>query len=103
MKDFRSRKKTFHFLQSPIVLFALVIILILSVKSAYISFNKRNIAEIEHKKFNNDYQDLVEKRDRLIKENDTLMTKEGIVGELKETFNVGENGESIIRITKDRE
>ena len=102
MKDFRSRKQKNLFLYSPIFLVVLFLLVILFVKSAYASLQKKIKAQKEEAKFSLEHQKLLDKKDELTRAIQKLSTEPGVIEELKEKFNVAQKGETIIRIVESR-
>ena len=102
MKDFRQRKKKTLSLYSPLVLVLLFLLLLLLLKSVYSSYSKKERAQTEQQKIDLHHSELLDRVENLSKKIKKLRTEEGIKEELKKNNNVGEKGETILRIVESR-
>lgn len=99
MKDFRSRKKQKkNILYHPVTFVVIFLILVMFLLSVFRSYRKKQSAENEHKKIDDIYNTLIEKKQYYINEIKRLKSKEGLEIEQKKNNNIGEPGEKIIKI-----
>ena len=100
MKDFRQRKKIDKSFNPILVLLVLFLIFLFLSHAAYISFQKKQKAHKEGLSYENRLQNLLDKKEYYLSENKKLNTKEGVMRELKDKYELGENGETIIHIVE---
>jgi len=77
------------------------LVLILLVRSTYHSFQKRKISNEEQKRYQDEYEYLLEKKTSLEANIERLKTERGREEEYRERFNVVREGESVIRIIEE--
>lgn len=104
MKDFRSRKKEkVSYMQHPLFSVVLFIVLLLVTSSVYKSYEKKKRADLGQNKFTEKYENLLNRKAELSRKIENLKTENGMKEEIKKTYNVGEEGETIIHITEKRD
>ena len=102
MKDFQTRiKNKTRFIHSCFFLFILLVIFIFLVKSVYSSFSKRNRAETERLKYQEQLNELKNKKMDYKSKIESLKTNRGVEEELRNSFNVVKKGETMIRIIEE--
>ncbi len=101
MKDFRSRKKKTRFFRSKLFFFVLVLILVLFVRSTYMSFLKKQRAETEQAKYQEQLETLEKKKADLQYDIEKLQTERGLEEEYRSRFNVVQEGETLIKIIEE--
>jgi cell division protein FtsB len=102
MNDFRTRKNnTKPWTHSWAFLFVLVVILGFFARSAYESFAKKRNADRERIKYEERFNELVQKKKDLENRINNLKTDRGVEEELRKRFNIVKPGETLIRIIED--
>lgn len=103
MKDFRTR----NLKGRPVIYtwpFLLILLVILGFfgKSAYASFSKKRNADAERNKYQERFDNLVDKKIELETRIENLNTDRGIEEELRKRFNITKDGETLIRIIDEK-
>lgn len=95
----RSKRKRWYY--HPLFLLLLFVVLIIFIRSTYSSFQKRSITQEEFEAYQQEYQELELRRQKLQENIDTLNTERGREEEYRERFNVVREGERTIRIIEE--
>jgi len=99
MKDFQTRAKPqSKMIYSWFFLIILMLILGMFVRSAYASFTKKQTADIQKEKYQDERKTLQEKKESLERKIQNLKSDRGLEEELRKRFNVVKEGETLIRI-----
>jgi len=104
MKDFQTRtSKKKPFIYTWFFLVILSLVLVLFIRSAYSSFNKKSNADTERDKYQQQLDNLIDAREELDMRIENLKTERGVEEELRKRFNIVKEGETMIRIIDESE
>jgi cell division protein FtsB len=103
MKDFHSRKKKNPFIYSPFFFILVLFVLVILIKSAVSSYQKKIKAQTENEKYSEEFLELSEKKKYYEAEIQRLNTDEGKIAEFKKTNDYDEPGVTVIHIVNSEE
>lgn len=101
MADFKQKQKARRLLYSNVTLVVLCMLLLITGKELWDIFKKRQQAEDGLARVQAHYQDLLQRKEFLSSEIQSLETPEGIESKLRGRYSIAKSGEKVIVLVTD--
>ncbi|MDO8492968.1 MAG: hypothetical protein Q7S19_00260 [bacterium] len=96
MRDLQEKKRWKKYMQSPIMIGVLLIIVVLLINSDYNIYKTNQITKMNREESEKKLALLQDNRDRLIAELERLKTERGVEEELRNKFQITKLGEEVL-------